>query len=178
MYANLFFDSENKVGSLFFSSDNRSAPGRENEAVYYSVTCSGEGREHITGYFMLEIKGTGPRGRGSLIRPLKPGSFLWGDPCGNNLETFPLPNDPGRGTIPAELRGTGRTDFHLDSSRLGERQRGNDLPTKNQKAFLRAGAAFSFVPRSSGSWVRPLCTEEKWVPLKRPVPRRLFPLSV
>lgn len=143
-----------KLTFFFFSSDNRSACWGQNEAVYYSATCSGEGTEHITGCFMLEIKGTGPRGRGSLICPLKLGSFLWGGgiPVGNNLETFPLPNDPGRGTISAELRGTGRTDFHLDSSRLGERQRGNDLPTKNQKEFLRAGAAFSFVPGSTGSW--------------------------
>lgn len=98
-----------------------------------------------------------------------------GGPCGNNLETFPLPNDPGRGTISAQLRGTGRTDFHFDPSRLGERRRGNGPPTKSRKEFLRAGVAFSFVPCSAGSWVRPLCSEEKWVPLKRPVPRRLSP---
>lgn len=130
--------------TLFFSSDNGSVPGHENEALYYGVTCSGVGTEHITGYFMSEIKGTGRRGSGSLICPLKPGSFFGGvGPCGNNLETFPLPNDPGRGTISGELRGTGRTDFHLDSSGLGERRRANGLPTKNQKEFLRAGVAFS-----------------------------------
>lgn len=36
------------------------------------------------------------------------------NPCGNKLETFPLPNDPDRAKITVALRGTSKLDFHLD----------------------------------------------------------------
>lgn len=36
------------------------------------------------------------------------------NPCGNELETFPLPNDPDRETITVDLQGTSRLDIHLD----------------------------------------------------------------
>lgn len=35
-------------------------------------------------------------------------------PCGNELETFPFPNDPARETITVDLQGTSKLDFHLD----------------------------------------------------------------
>lgn len=40
--------------------------------------------------------------------------ILSGNPCGNELETFPLPNDPDRKTITVDLQGTSKLDFHLD----------------------------------------------------------------
>lgn len=36
------------------------------------------------------------------------------NPRGNERETFPLPNDPDRETITADLQGTSKLDFHLD----------------------------------------------------------------
>lgn len=36
------------------------------------------------------------------------------NPCGNALETFPLPNDPDRETITVDLQGANKLDFHLD----------------------------------------------------------------
>ena len=40
--------------------------------------------------------------------------FFSGAPRGNELETFPFPNDPDRETITADLQGTSKLDFHLD----------------------------------------------------------------
>lgn len=37
-------------------------------------------------------------------------------PCGNKLETFPLPNGPDSETITADQQGPAKPDFHLDSS--------------------------------------------------------------
>lgn len=55
------------------------------------------------------------------FRPRKSGAALLREqhilkriPCGNELETFPLPNDPDRDTITVDLQGTSQLDFHLD----------------------------------------------------------------
>lgn len=109
MYENLFFYSENKDG-FFFSSDFCSASGRENEAVYYSVTCSGEGMEHFTGYFMFEITEMGPRGRGSLICPFKTRKFWRKTPVEIASKHSLFLMTPTE-TITADLWGISRPDF-------------------------------------------------------------------
>lgn len=69
-------------------------------------------------------------------------------------------------TITAELRGTSRPDFHLDSHR--------EEPTAPSKKTPAAFSSVAWPP--PGSWVGPLSSEEKALPLKGPVPRRLFRL--
>lgn len=54
-------------------------------------------------------------GTGSLdCLSFKSFQVLYQNPCGNKLETFPLPNDPDRETITVDLQGTSKLDFHLD----------------------------------------------------------------
>lgn len=69
-------------------------------------------------------------------------------------------------TITAELRGTSRPDFHLDSH--------HEEPTAPSKKKPRRLSLLLRGP--PGSWVGPLSSEEKALPLKEPVPRRLFRL--